>query len=42
MVPVGLIAFAFGLIELIKVLTDEEGRRFGDMWAKTKVVEVED
>jgi hypothetical protein len=42
MVPVGLVALAFGIVELIKVLTDEEGRRFGDVWAKTKVVEVDD
>jgi hypothetical protein len=42
MVPVGLFALVFGIVELIKVLTDEEGRRFGDVWANTKVVEVED
>jgi hypothetical protein len=42
MVPVGLLALGFGLVELIKVLTDEEGRRFGDIWANTKVIEVED
>jgi hypothetical protein len=42
MVPVGLIALGFGLVELIKVLTDEEGRRFGDVWANTKVIEVQD
>ena len=41
MVPVGLVALVFGVIELIKVLTDEEGRRLGDVWAKTKVVEVD-
>ena len=39
--PVGLVAFVIGIIELIKVLTDEEGRRFGDVWANTKVVEVD-
>jgi len=41
-IPVSLIALAIGIVELIKVLTDEEGRRFGDVWAKTKVIEVED
>jgi len=41
MIPVALLALAIGIIELIKVLTDEEGRRFGDVWAKTKVVEVD-
>ena len=42
MIPVGLIALGFGLAELFKVLTDPEGRRFGDIWAKTKVIQVED
>jgi len=41
MVPVGLAAMAFGLVELFKVLTDDEGRRFGDVWAQTKVIEVD-
>ena len=41
MIPVGLLAFLFGLFELVKVLTDEEGRRLGDQWAQTKVVEVD-
>ena len=41
MIPVGLFALVIGIIELIKVVTDEEGRRFGDVWANTKVVEVD-
>ena len=39
--PVALVALGIGVIELYKVLTDEEGRRFGDIWADTKVVEVD-
>jgi len=42
MIPVGLLAMVIGIIELIKVFTDEEGRRFGDVWAQTKVIEVDD
>jgi uncharacterized RDD family membrane protein YckC len=41
MIPVGLLAMVIGIVEVIKVFTDEEGRRFGDVWAKTKVVEVD-
>ncbi len=37
---VGLIAAAIGLFEIYKVLTDPEGRRWGDNLAKTKVIEV--
>jgi uncharacterized RDD family membrane protein YckC len=40
-IPVSLIALAIGIIEIVKVLTDEEGRRFGDVWADTKVIEVD-
>jgi hypothetical protein len=39
--PVALVALVIGVIEIIKVVTDEEGRRFGDVWANTKVVEVD-
>ena len=39
--PVAIFSLAIGIIELIKVLTDDEGRRFGDEWARTKVIEVE-
>ncbi len=42
MIPVGLLGMVFGVIELIKVVTQEDGRRFGDVWANTKVVEVDD
>ena len=41
-IPVSLVALGFGLAELFKVLTDPEGRRFGDIWAQTKVIQVED
>lgn len=36
----GLIGLVIGIIELILVLTDPEGRRMGDKLAGTKVVEV--
>lgn len=39
---VGLAALGLGLFELYKVLTDEEGRRWGDDLARTKVVEVDE
>lgn len=37
---VGLAALGLGLFEIYKVLTDEEGRRWGDDLAHTKVIEV--
>jgi uncharacterized RDD family membrane protein YckC len=40
-IPVALVAFAFGVTELVMVLTQEDGRRFGDRWATTKVIEVD-
>lgn len=36
-----LAALVFGVIELVLVLTDPEGRRLGDKFANTKVIEVE-
>lgn len=42
MIPVATAALALGLIELYKVPTDAEGRRFGDIWAESMVIEVED
>jgi uncharacterized RDD family membrane protein YckC len=38
----GLIGVVVAIIEVIKVLTDPEGRRFGDVFAGTKVIEVAD
>lgn len=40
-IPVALVAFGFGVVELVMVLTEGEGRRFGDRWANTKVIEVD-
>jgi uncharacterized RDD family membrane protein YckC len=37
---VAVIAVAIGLYEVYKVITDDEGRRWGDQLANTKVVEV--
>ena len=40
-IPLALIAFLLGIVELILVLTDPEGRRLGDKIAGTRVVEVD-
>ena len=37
-----IVGFIIGLVEVILVLTDEQGRRMGDKLANTKVVEVEE
>lgn len=37
-----IIGLVLGIVEIILVLTDPEGRRIGDKIANTKVVEVED
>lgn len=34
-----VIAAVFAIIEIVLVLTDAQGRRFGDRWAGTKVVD---
>lgn len=38
-IPLGMAAIGLGLIEVVLVLTDPEGRRLGDKWAATKVIE---
>jgi uncharacterized RDD family membrane protein YckC len=35
----GIIGFIISIIEVILVLTDGRGRRLGDKWANTQVVE---
>ena len=40
--PVGIVAFALGVYELYRVITDPQGRRLGDKMAGTKVIEVAD
>ena len=40
-IPLMLVAVLIGIIELILVLTDPEGRRFGDKIAGTRVIEVD-
>ena len=35
-----IVAFILGGIELILILTDENGRRLGDRWAKTQVLKI--
>lgn len=42
MIPVALLSIALGLFEAFKVITDDEGRRWGDDLAGTKVIEVDD
>lgn len=37
-----IVAIIIGIIEIILVLTDDEGRRMGDRLAETKVIEVAD
>jgi uncharacterized RDD family membrane protein YckC len=38
-IPVGLVALALGLLEIFRVVTDDQGRRLGDSMAQTRVVE---
>jgi uncharacterized RDD family membrane protein YckC len=40
-IPVGLAALGLGIVEIVLVLTDAEGRRLGDKMAETRVVEVD-
>lgn len=40
-IPLGLIAFLIGLIEVILVFTDAESRRMGDKIASTRVIETD-
>jgi uncharacterized RDD family membrane protein YckC len=40
--PVALVALALAVVELVLVLTDPLGRRFGDKMANTQVIEVAD
>ena len=41
-IPLAMLVFLIGIVEVILVLTDSEGRRLGDKFAKTKVIEVDD
>ena len=38
-IPLGLVAFVIGIIEVVLVLSDVEGRRLGDKLAGTRVIE---
>ena len=40
-IPVALASMALGIVELVLVITDKEGRRLGDKIANTKVIEVD-
>jgi uncharacterized RDD family membrane protein YckC len=39
MIPVALLALVIGIVELVLVITDAKGRRFGDKLAATQVIE---
>ena len=41
MIPLGLIAFVIGIVEVVLVITDGEGRRIGDKTGGTRVIETE-
>lgn len=41
-IPLAMAVFVIGIVEVVLVLTDSEGRRLGDKFAKTKVIEVDD
>ena len=38
-IPLGLVALVIGIIEIVLVFTDAEGRRIGDKMAGTRVIE---
>ncbi len=40
-IPLGLIALVIGIIEIVLVFTDAEGRRMGDKMAGTRVIETD-
>ena len=41
-IPLAFLVFVIGIIELVLVLTDSEGRRMGDKFADTMVIEVDE
>jgi len=41
-IPLIFVAFLLGILELILVITDDEGRRMGDKIANTMVIEVDE
>ena len=41
-IPLLMVVFVIAIVEVTLVVTDSEGRRFGDKFANTKVIEVED
>lgn len=40
-IPLALVAFVIGIVEVVLVLTDAEGRRMGDKMAGTRVIETD-
>ena len=40
-IPLGLVALVIGIIEIVLVFTDQEGRRIGDKMAGTRVIETD-
>ena len=41
-IPLAFLVMLIGIVEVVLVLTDSEGRRLGDKFADTKVIEVQD
>ncbi len=41
-IPLGIIAFVIGIVEVVLVLTDAESRRMGDKMAGTRVIETDE
>jgi uncharacterized RDD family membrane protein YckC len=40
-IPLALVAFVIGIVEIVLVLVDPDGRRLGDKLAVTRVVETD-
>ena len=40
-IPLAVVAFVIGIVEVVLVLTDAEGRRMGDKMAGTRVIETD-
>ena len=40
-IPIGLLAFVIGIVEIVLIIVDPDGRRLGDKLAVTRVVETD-
>ena len=41
-IPIALLGFGLGIVEVVLVFVDPEGRRLGDKTANTRVIETKD